>query len=395
MDTKLIPTLLVKGVINLAYNICRFLFPINEKKVTFASYRSTGLEGNLLFLYKAMKSEYKGYHYKFLIKKFNGSTLGKANYFIHMLKASYALATSRYFIIDDYYFPIYVVKPRNGTEVIQLWHAAGAFKKFGLSTMNKSFGPKSEYLNHVKIHSNYSRVYVSSSSVKSYYAEAFGMPKESIYPLGLPRTDFFFNHLEKEKAFNKFHQEFPELKNKKVILYAPTFRGSSHRQTEFNCPIDLTLLRKIIGDNFVLLINLHPYMKKNSKYDEKEKQFAYYIDNELNIEELLAISDILITDYSSVIFDYSLLLKPIAFFATDLDEYIKERDFYFDYKSFIPGPLFTDTESLSNWIIQSNYDLGSIENFRNLFFDYVDGNASKRIAEHLLAENDHKVQIGD
>ncbi|MBS4200652.1 CDP-glycerol glycerophosphotransferase family protein [Bacillus sp. FJAT-49732] len=383
---KITPTIIVKSIIQITYFICKNLFPVNEKKITFASYRSEGLEGNLLFLFNEMKDSYEEYHYKCLFKKFNGSILGKASYVIHMIRASYELATSRYFIIDDFYFPIYVIKPRKGMEIVQLWHAAGAFKKFGLSIVEKSFGPKSEYLDQVKIHSNYSRVYVSSSSVKPYFAEAFGMSEGKIYPLGLPRTDFFFDQHKKKKAFCKFKKNFPDFKNKRVILYAPTFRGGSHRQSEFVCPIDLSLLREIIGEEYILLIKLHPYMRKNSKNDMKENHFVHHIDNEFNIEELLTIADILITDYSSVIFDYCLLTKPIAFFATDLDEYIKERDFYFDYKSFIPGPLFTNTESLGSWISKGKYDIESITNFRDFFFDYADGNASKRIANHLMAK---------
>lgn len=375
---------MVKSLVRIAFFLFSFLFPINEKKVTFASYRSKRLEGNLLYVYQELSNRYPDYQYNFLFKKYDSSILGKFRYVLHMLRASYLLSTSRYFFIDDFYFPIYIIKPRNGTEIIQLWHAAGAFKKFGLSTIGTSFGPSTEYLKHVKIHSNYSKVYVSSKNVIPFYAEAFDMPEEKIFPLGLPRTDFFFQDNQREKATEKLYRFFPKLKNKKLILYAPTFRGSSHYQKDFDFPIDISLLRSTIGDDYVLIVHLHPYMNTEIKINENNRDFLCHIQGQMSIEELLAITDILITDYSSIIFDFSLLCRPIAFMAKDLEEYIKERDFYYNYLDFIPGPLFTKTEELGNWIKEGSYDLERIYEFRNKFFEYTDGKASRRIVDHLV-----------
>ncbi|MCR2821423.1 CDP-glycerol glycerophosphotransferase family protein [Lederbergia panacisoli] len=383
MNIKLLPTIIVKYLIRSAFFLFSLLFPVNEKKITFASYRSVKLEGNLQFIYQEMANEYKDITLSILMKKFNGSFFGKLDYVWHMLKACYALATSKFFIIDDFYFPVYVIKPRKGTEIIQLWHAPGAFKKFGLSTIGKSFGTSKEYLKHVPIHSNYSRVYVSSQKVVPYYADAFGLPEESIFPLGVPRTDFFFDHDKMNDSVNKFYLRFPELINKKLILYAPTYRGDSHNQDHFNCPIDIPLLREIVGDEYALIINLHPYMKKSININKKDENFAFLMNGEFSIEDLLAATDILITDYSSVIFDYSILEKPMAFYATELEDYKEERDFYFDYESFIPGPLFTETQSLGKWIYEGVFNKAEISKFKNEFFDFIDGNASKRIVDHL------------
>lgn len=361
-----------------------FVFPIKEKKVTFASYRSKSLEGNLKYLYKEMVNQHPDYQYHFLIKKFKGSFIGKVDYFLHMLKSIYGLATSKYFIVDDYYFPIYVIKPRDGSEIIQLWHAAGAFKKFGLSTVGKSFGPSPEYLNHVKIHSNYSKVYVSSKNVIPYYSEAFGLEEDKIHPLGVPRTDFFFEQEYVREAEERFFLQYPEFINKKVILYAPTFRGGSHNQEAFDCPLDIRILKEVLGEKYTLLIHLHPYMKE-SMIVEDESDFVTVMDSEFTIEELMIVSDILITDFSSIVFDFSLLEKPIAFYATDLEEYMLERDFYFDFETFIPGPFFTDTYQLANWIQQGQYDKDLILKFKDFFFD-GDKRVSQKIVSHIFSE---------
>ncbi|MBT2678830.1 CDP-glycerol glycerophosphotransferase family protein [Bacillus sp. ISL-35] len=384
MNLKMIPTILVKNLIRIPFFIFSFLFPVDQKKVTFASYRSGKIEGNLLCIYNEFIKREDSYKYHFLFKKFNSSISGKITYVIHMIKVSYLLATSRFFIIDDFYFPVYAIKPREGTDIVQLWHAAGAFKKFGLSTIDKPFGPSKAYLKHVKIHSNYTRVYVSSSNVVEFYAEAFDMDSSQIYPFGIPRTDFFFKENVKEEAKRKFDRIFPEFQDKKFILYAPTFRGSSHYQNEFLPPLNIPFLKEQLGNEYCLLINLHPYMKAGLMIEEDTKDFAIKLEGQLTIEELLVISDILVTDYSSVIFDYSLLCRPIAFFAPDLEEYIAERDFYFDFRRFIPGPLFTDTESLAGWIVEKDFDESLVSEFRGFFFNHFDGKSSKRIVNHLL-----------
>lgn len=345
------------------------------------------MEGNLKYVYQEMESQYPDYQYSLLIKKFNGSLMGKIEYIFHMLKSIYALATSRYFIIDDFYFPVYVIKPRKGTDIIQLWHAVGAFKKFGLSIVNKSFGPSKEYLQHVRVHSNYSKVYVSSGNVTPYYAEAFGMEEDKIFPLGVPRTDFFFDIDKIKEAQEKFYLQYPEVINKKILLYAPTFRGKSHDPEKIPCPINIGQLRAVLGDEYVLLIHLHPYMQQSSWIQEKDKSFALMINEKLTIEELMAVADILITDYSSIIFDYSLLEKPILFYADDLEEYLQERDFYFDYQSFIPGPLFDETVSLGDWILNEKYDPTNIVKFKKDFFDYLDGKSAERIVNHIHGKN--------
>lgn len=371
-------------MVHLAFSLCKMFFSVNSKKVTFASYREEELTGNLAFIYEEFKSQGPDFSYSFLFKKLNTTKFGKFDYFLHMLKASYHLATSRFFIIDDYYFPVYAVRPRKGTDIVQLWHAAGAFKKFGLSTVNKSFGPSADYLKHIKVHSNYSKAFVSSTEVVPFYAEAFDMPKERIVPLGVPRTDYFFDTVAHQQLRESFYKKYPKLKGKKLILYAPTFRGKSHYQDGFDLPLDIKTMNDTLGAEYALLIHLHPYMQGDVEIPEGAHEFACHIHNSFDIQELLVLSDLLLTDYSSVIFDYSLLCRPIAFIATDLEEYKQERDFYFPFESFIPGPFFTKTVELAGWIREGQFDDERVIAFRNRFFDFHDGRSSYRIVKHLI-----------
>lgn len=387
---KLMPTIFVKYTMKCVYFVMCLFFKVNSHKITFASYRSDGLKDNLYFVWDEMQTQYPDYQYHFVFKRFHSSLRGKIDYFFHLSRAIYEMATSKFFIIDDYYFPVYVVRPRKGTEVIQLWHGSGALKKFGLSTIGKSFGPSEKYLKHVKIHSNYGRVYVSSSEVIPYYSEAFGMPAKRIYPLGVPRTDYFFSLEKREHLREKFFERYPELIGKKLMLYAPTYRGRSHYQEAFQCPLNIQMMKEKLHPEHALMIHLHPYMQDGVNIEEDEKDFAYHIRDTFTIQELLSLSDMLITDYSTVFFDYSLLGRPIAFFADDLEQYISERDFYYDYLDIIPGPFFTKTEQLTDWIIKGEFDLKKVTAFRSRFFDHHDGKAAKRIVRDLLEEKTSK-----
>lgn len=379
---RLLPTLIVKYLLRTFYwGFCHF-FRINPHKVTFASYRSDHLRDNLAFVHEAMVKLYPQYKPTFLFKKLKTSVLGKFIYIFHMIRACYHLATSRYFIIDDFYFPIYVIKPRKGMEIIQLWHSAGALKKFGLSTVGKPFGPSREYLKHVHIHGNYSKAYVSSKEVIPFFAEAFQMPKENIYPLGVPRTDYFFSKETTLRVKTKFYEIFPELQGKKIILYAPTFRGKSHEQEQFVLPFDVDYLKEQLQEEYVLFIHLHPYMQK--QLDIKEDGFLYHIKDTFEIQELLIMTDILITDYSTVFFDFSLLKRPMIFYAYDLEEYIEERDFYYRYEEVVPGPIAKDTKTLVEYIKHPPFSEEEISRFCKRFFDYRDGQASERIVRHII-----------
>lgn len=113
--------------------------------------------------------------------------------------------------------------------------------------------------------------------------------------------------------------------------------------------------------------------------------FVYMMDGQYNIQELLSLADLLITDYSSIIFDFSLRGLPMAFFAHDLDEYEQERGFYFDFRSLIPGPLFKESKPLADWLKAGDFDTSKVEAFKQRFFDHADGQASRRIVDYLLS----------
>ncbi|MGM8213616.1 CDP-glycerol glycerophosphotransferase family protein [Virgibacillus sp. W0430] len=384
---KLVPTIIVKFLLRFVYSVFCLFFNVKSNKVTFASYRSDRLTDNLCHVHKKIGLKYPSFERHIFFKRLDSTFIGKVRYIIHMIHACYHLATSRYFIVDDYYFPLYVLQLRKEVEVIQLWHSSGAFKKFGLSTIGKTYGPSKEYLKHVNIHGNYSKAFVSTERVIPFYGEAFGMPHERIYPLGIPRTDYFYQKEEIERFTSSFYNSYSGMEGKKIILYAPTFRGKSHHQNSFSCPIDLERMHEHLSEEYVLLIHLHPYMRNELSIPNHLKDFVINIQDTSTIMELLVLTDILITDYSSVFFDYSLLKRPMIFFAYDLEDYIEERDFYYNYRELVPGPIVIDTESIVKTIKEDMFNINEITEFSNRFFDFADGKATERIVDCIMSSS--------
>lgn len=381
---KLWPTKVIKLVISIIYQLLCKVCKVKSQKITFASYRATRLEDNLKYTYEELQKSGSDLQYYFLFKKYRSTIAGKWEYILHMIKACYHLATSRYFIIDDYYLPVYLIKPREETEIIQLWHAAGAFKKFGYSITGKPGGPSTSYLNVVPVHGNYSKVIVSGRYVIPFFSEAFNMASSQIYPLGLPRTDLLFDQEAHVLIKKQFYHKYPQMKDKKKILYAPTFRGKSHYQEAYHCPINLERLMKEIGEDYSLIIHLHPYMNNNIIVSDQFKSDILTKTEDFSINELMIISDLLITDYSSVIFEYSLLKKPMLFYCYDLEDYMEERDFYLNYEADLPGPLAKTTDEIIHWVVHSEKNIDDVERFSRRFFDEQDGRASRRVASLLL-----------
>ena len=303
----------------------------------------------------------------------------------HAIRAGYHLATARVFIVDDYYFPIYVVPKRPGTTIVQAWHACGAFKKVGHSVRDATFGADSALARRVRIHSNYDVCLLASRSAAPFYAEAFGQPLERFRSdLGIPRTDVLFGDTQIARTVAAVRARYDMPGGKRVILYAPTFRGDSVTAARFDDTLDLSAMRAVLGEDHVVLVRLHPFVRAGFRLGLDLAGFAIDVSDHPDINELMLASDVLLTDYSSAIYEFALLGRPIVFFAPDHEAYERERGFYFDYRSGVPGPIFEKTSDLADHLRTGSFDLERIARFRDVSFDMADGHASERVVARLI-----------
>jgi CDP-ribitol ribitolphosphotransferase len=303
---------------------------------------------------------------------------------LQALTAGFHLATARLFVVDDYFFPMYVVRPRAGTTYIQVWHACGAFKKFGYSVLDKRFGADADQVRSIPIHSTYDRCLVSAARFIPAFAEAFRLPPERFTSaLGIPRTDLFFDPERSAAAAAAVRARYAIPAGRRVILYAPTYRAS--RMTNAKDPLDLDLpaLEAAVGGDHVLLLRSHPFVRARSRL-ASGSPFAIDVSDHPDINELMLVSDVLVTDYSSAIYEFALLGRPMAFFAPDHVRYESERGFYFDFVTGVPGPVFTTTGELAGWLRAGDFDTERVRRFAAESFDVADGRATARFVDQVV-----------
>ena len=290
------------------------------------------------------------------------------------------LASSKYIFLNDNFFPVAFMKFKPENTVVQLWHAPGASKKFGGSVEGES----KEMLS--KISDNIDYLITTSNNISNQYAEAFQISKSKIKALGLPRMDYYFENHDLNKLKEDFCRKYNITQDKKIILYAPTFRDEEKFNNVFDF-LDLEKFNQTLGNDYILALRLHPKIK-NFYDDEISSQSIYINVSDWESEqELMLISDMLITDYSSIMIEYGILNRPIVFFTYDLDSYLtNERGFYYDFKKTVPGPIVYTSDELIEVIKNNEFDINRISEFVKTQFDEIDGHSSKRVVDFLLNE---------
>lgn len=353
-------------------------------RVVLATTHLTTLSGNLRFIEEELRSRQPAVPVRILTLR-RGGPLRRFMPLLMTFLAGYHLAASRVTVVDDYFFPMYVITPRPGTMRVQVWHAAGAFKKFGMSVLDKTFGADAETIRHVRIHSNYSLALVSSMSVARHYAEAFGESGDIFTSrIGMPRVDVLGDPRRRAEAEARVRAAWPLPAGKKVILYAPTFRGETVRRARYADLLDLDAMHRALGADHVLLLKLHPFIREAVAIPEELRGFVIDASSAPDVNELMLVSDVLVTDYSSVIYEFSLLGRPIIFLAPDEGAYDQERGFYFDFQAEAPGPIADSTAQVAALVRANDFDLDRIRAFANASFDVAPGGATRRLVDEVL-----------
>lgn len=342
------------------------LFPLKENRISFIIDSNQSFKGNLDYIKREFERR-GNFEFSFFYK----DKLSFSNF--------KNLATSKYVFLNDNFFPLAFMKFKDETEVVQLWHAPGASKKFGGSVCSPE---ELEVLSMASGNTDY--LIISSKKVENEYCEAFQIDKSKIKALGLPRLDYYFENHDLDRLKSEFCRQYGVDCTKKIILYAPTFRDEEKYNNVFDF-LDLEKFNEALGDEYVLALRLHPKIKNFYRDDISSK--GKYVDaSDFESEqELMLISDILITDYSSIMIEYAILNRPIIFFTYDLEDYLaNERGFYYDFKKTVPGPIVYTSEELVNIIKCNEFDKSRISDFVMTQFDAIDGEASKRVVDFLV-----------
>ena len=369
--------LIVKALLRI---ICFFL-PVSKDKFLFEVFRGNQLTCNPYYIYEfLLKHDYK-FRYIWCFNKKNHLNItcvrrNSLRYFYHIVTAKV--------YITNCGIPSYIFF-RKSQIVIDTWHGGGAYKKVGLSIASNANWYEKKIL---KASNRYIPYYISSSKVfTDIFSRSMFAPKEKFLPFGMPRNDLFFDKILLKQTGDKVRSMFGISSNTFIVLYAPTYRNTL-QNASFDCNLDFDLLKSSIQkrfnvDSICIMVRMHHKVKN---FDGEHYKGILNVSTYAQMQELLCTADMLISDYSSCIWDYSFTYRPCFLFVPDLQKYESDRDFYIPIEQWGFPMAQTNNELCS--IIQ-NYDEFlfklSMHHHHEALGSYEDGRASEQVTNFILS----------
>lgn len=350
--------------------------PAHPGRVVLATARLGVLEGNLLALHDAIRRLRPAADVVLLLEPYGYGLGAKLRYFARTIRGTYHVRTAGLVVVDNAYLPVHVAPHRRRTTVVQVWHATGALKRFGMDTVVPPTEPERTFL-----HRHYDYVVTSGDASREPWARALRTPVERVLALGTPRTDALFDAAAMAAARARVLATHPGLAGRKVVLWAPTFRGRGRDRTGA-MGLDGERLRALLpADEWVLAIKTHPNVDPAV---QPTAGFDVVGRPDENLNDWLAAADVLLTDYSSSIFEWALLRRPLVLLVDDLESYARDPGLYLDYGTGMIGTQVRDTDAVATAILLGAVDETAWDAFIARNMAACDGRAALRFVDRFL-----------
>lgn len=394
---KMMRSLVLMGN-KIKYSRYKLKYKVNEKTILFETFGGRNYACSPKAIYEQIIKMPEFADYKFIwafeqpekhkIKKDKRTTV-----VVSKSKEYYkSLAISKYWIVNSL-LPEQITK-KKGQVYVQCWHGTPLKKlRCDITASGSALNTVKEIKKKNDIDAKRYDYFISPSKFcTDVFKSAFNLKKlnkqDILIEKGYPRNDFLFNYTKNDVAKLKKKLGIPD--NKKVILYAPTFRDNQHTTGmgyTYSLNIDFDKLKEKLEKDYVVIFRTH-YFVANEFDFKKYKGFIYNMSNHDDVNDCYILSDIIITDYSSVFFDFANLKRPMIFYMYDLEEYKEElRGFYIDLDE-LPGPIVKTQQDLENEILNiSKYDEKYKEKYKtfNKKFNYLDGkDCSKKVIREIF-----------
>lgn len=373
-DLKRVIITLGKLFLNLIYCIMKVMPTQNQ--IVFISMQSDYPSLDFELLKQEIQYKEPSIKLVFLCKKMESALSKKTDYIKYVfnmigyvLKAMYYLATSKVCVTESYCVPISILKHKKNLKVVQIWHASGAVKKFGYQSLDTEEGKSRDVARLMCMHKNYDYVIAPSETTKHIFSKAFNIEEEKIVKLGLPRLEYITN--KKYDKSEEIYNDYPELKNKKVILYVPTFRKGR------NVDLSEILKYQLNKEKYKLIIKLHPLENANIPDD-------YKIDSKYTSYDLIKIADYIITDYSILSIEASILEKPIFLYLYDLDKYSKNRGLNVDLNKELKTFTSKSFNDIMRKIENNDFDINEIIKYKEKYIEVDTNNTIEKLTYFIL-----------
>lgn len=298
----------------------------------------------------------------------------KFGYALHLLVEMYHASTARVLVVDGYSIIASATPRSDGLAVVQLWHALGSLKKFGLSIVGRRGGRDPRLAKAMRMHAGYDIVIASADRCRAPFAEAFGVDVSKVVVAPLPRVDRLRDPAHRAKVRKRFEYLYPDLVGKKVALFAPTFRTEGKMSPV--APVELTEAMADAG--YTLITKLHPLVPVPTESGLRTAPG-------ISTQDLLLVADVFITDYSSAVFEAAVAGVPSYLIAPDLDEYAQRRDFYAKYPDDLGLPMASSVGELVEMVSDERADAEMMAVMRERFVENADGDHPTGAADELAA----------
>ncbi|MFC0559244.1 CDP-glycerol glycerophosphotransferase family protein [Halalkalibacter alkalisediminis] len=370
--------------------ICLSFLPVKKKLILFESFSGKQYSCNPRAIYEYLSSQNQDYEMvwsanKNVVERFKEAGVP---YVERLSPKWFLLAARAKFWVTNSRMPSWVPKPRH-TVYVQTWHGT-PLKKL-VADMEEVHMPGTSREQYIRNFHNESKNWDYLISPNEYSTEifkrAFHFNKDMIVS-GYPRNDVLITQ-NSNHVMADLKQKLKLPTDKKILLYAPTWRDNEYHgpgKYKINLQLDFKKMQEQLGSDYILLLRLHSFVSDQVDLSGFEG-FVYDFSKYLDINDLFLVSDVLITDYSSVFFDYANLKRPMIFFTYDIEAYRNQlRGFYFDFETNAPGPIVLSTDEVITEIKKSEtHDLAeTYHEFHQKFCYLEDGNAARRVAEKIF-----------
>ncbi len=387
---------LAAKILEICLNCLYFFFKLkkSQNRVAFISRQSETPSLDFRYLIDELKTNYPQYEVVVLCKMIPSGLGGKIGYIGEMLRQMKALATSKVVVIDGYCILVSMLRHKKDLKVIQIWHALGAFKRFGKSILDKEGGKSSATAQAFKMHNNYDFIATSGDKCVPHFSEAFGQPEKKFIPIGIPRMDYLTDENENSRIKAEILNAYPALNNgKKNILYVPTFRDNEADTAELRTATQ-ALVNQVNYSEFNLIVKHHVV---DTNLEE------IYVDSRMNVQtgqrftgtDFMALADFCITDYSSILYEALLKELPVYIYCFDSNKYIDERGFYIDFWLDIPALYSKSAKGICDFISSNrradeNKEAAFKADYVNKKFESITGEYGKLIDELIRGTYDNR-----
>lgn len=347
-----------KSVLNLWYQLLSRCSVKRGNKILFLSENRDDMTGNLKAIYDRMLERRLDERYK--LNKSIRNIFAKKQNPIEWLYTVSMIATHDFIFVEDYVPVLGFIKLDKRTTIVQTWHAGFGFKSVGYGRFGLNGSPNPFH----SCHRSYTYALVGNEHLKEIYSEVFGIEEKALLPTGMPRLSNFLKEDVIKKSQDILYREFPFLKRKRVITFAPTYRGSNQKEAYYDMErIDQEQLYEFCeNNNSVILFKFHPFLRGKKLVDEKYKKNLIDL-SEYNLNDLFYVTDVLVTDYSSCFYDFILLGKPVLFYVYDEEIYSATRGVHRSVSKVAPGKICKSFDGLMEALRQTEYEKVEIPEF--------------------------------